>query len=497
MEPSKLSDHKFVKGKFITPINSLPQTSVLSDDESWTYGRLPEYIWIGLILDYYGRSVGFEKLHLIILKLREIMPDINTPRMSLILSAENEKQDGFYTYVNSIIVSCVLAPLTLLFPVSNYPQFAKHFYDANISVEDRKKILTKVMRELMFHQTEKATDIRFVVLFHIILSGKLQFTAHDIELFIQYPCLPHSDEKMKTIRPMVRSCEMFSMQLDKLSPDYIEYFWREVSTMTDCEIFYSSFDNEKREIGHYIDIVHNILQYISDLYQIVDPIDEKMTVITGLVTYAYKRLKEVVDHELYNSISGRSCVRTMIECYIMLKYLIKIENEHENVWRDYMIYGIGQYKLVLARHRENNPKLDSHFDMKYIEALVNEYQFEDFIDMDTNYFDKQNIRNKAIAVDEKDLWGLYYDYDSQFEHGLWGAIRENSLNKCNNPMHQYHCVPDIDDMISLKSVLPDCISVMNKIIELINDIYGIPEEKMNEVRDYEVDTYCQDHADSK
>ena len=95
------------------------------------------------------------------------------------------------------------------------------------------------------------------------------------------------------------------------------------------------------------------------------------------------------------------------------------------------------------------------------------------------------------------IWGLYYDYDSQFEHGLWGAIRESSLNKCNNPMHQYHCVPDIDDMISLKSVLPDCISVMNKIIELINDIYGIPEEKMKEVRDYEVDTDCQDHADSK
>lgn len=42
--------------------------------------------------------------------------------------------------------------------------------------------------------------------------------------------------------------------------------------------------------------------------------------------------------------------------------------------------------------------------------------------MDTTYFDKKKIREKAIDVDEKDLFGLYYDYDSAFEHGLWGAI---------------------------------------------------------------------------
>ena len=29
--------------------------------------------------------------------------------------------------------------------------------------------------------------------------------------------------------------------------------------------------------------------------------------------------------------------------------------------------------------------------------------------MDTKYFDKQNIRLKAESVDEKNLFGLYYD----------------------------------------------------------------------------------------
>lgn len=42
MEPSKLKDHVFKKGKFTTPFNSI--MTPLSDDDSWSYGRLPEYL---------------------------------------------------------------------------------------------------------------------------------------------------------------------------------------------------------------------------------------------------------------------------------------------------------------------------------------------------------------------------------------------------------------------------------------------------------------------
>ena len=60
MRRSKLSDHTFQKGKFITPINAIPLMHELEDEKSWTYGRMPEYLWIGLILKYYGRDEGLE-----------------------------------------------------------------------------------------------------------------------------------------------------------------------------------------------------------------------------------------------------------------------------------------------------------------------------------------------------------------------------------------------------------------------------------------------------
>ena len=80
---------------------------------------------------------------------------------------------------------------------------------------------------------------------------------------------------------------------------------------------------------------------------------------------------------------------------------------------------------------------------------------EEFLNMDTRYFDSQSIRQKAESVNEKELFGLYYDYDTSFEHALWGAIRESAMLKCDNPAHQYHNVPDIEGQLVLKSVMAD------------------------------------------
>ena len=66
MRHSTLSEHKFKKGVFITPFNSMDNIYELPDDYSWTYGRMPEYLWIALILKTQGREKGLETLQYII-----------------------------------------------------------------------------------------------------------------------------------------------------------------------------------------------------------------------------------------------------------------------------------------------------------------------------------------------------------------------------------------------------------------------------------------------
>ena len=486
MQHSKLSEHTFKKGKFITPFNSISVMQALSDEKSWTYGRMPEYLWIGLILDHFGRDDGLRKLYSIISELHKLAPELYTVRISQILKLEHSVQRKLYNYINKVISKETLSPLTVILTSSKAPIFAECFYCPELSVEDRCSVLTETMRKIMDYQSNEATDIRFVALYFNLLSGKLHLLKDQIDLLAIYSTTEHTEEIMRTVRPTVRSLEMMILQFEDTNSIYLELFWRCISEMTECSIYSMVFPEETRDIDIYMENLHEIFAFLAELFTSSSPLDEKMNVILGIATYSYKRLKECYEHNLSNSISGRSCIRVLIEDYIMMKYLIKNEALHENIWRDYQLYGIGQYKLVLARHRENGVLAQSHFDTRYIEALVNEFKEEEFIDMDTKYFDKSNIRLKAESVDEKELFGLYYDYDSAFEHGLWGAIRESSLLKCNNPAHKYHCIPDVEDVNRLKSVLPDCIMVMNKTIIFLNELYGIPEQLLNEVTNFEI-----------
>lgn len=486
MRNSKLSEHTFVKGRFITPLNSLPMMQELEDEKSWTYGRMPEYIWIGLILKYFGREEGLKKSYYIISKIHNVAPDLYTVRLSQILKLDTNIQEEIYEYIISLGVKDAISPLTIFLTGSQAPVFAKYFYSYKQGIEDRCKAIVETMSEIMDHQSNEATDIRFVAVYFNILSGKMHLLKEQVNLLISYPASKHIDEIMRMARPIVRSLEMMILTFENTDSEYLKGFWRCVSEMTECDIFVINFPEENRSITAYMESLHEVFVYLSELLIASNMLDEKMNVLLGIATYSYKRLKEIYRHQLFNSISGRSCVCVLIEDYIMMKYLMKNEAFHENIWHDYQLYGMGLYKLVLARHRESDCLEESHFDEKYIEALVNEFKGEEFINMDTRYFDKQNIRSKAESVNEKSLFGLYYDYDSSFEHGLWGAIRESSLLKCNNPAHKYHCVPDIEDEIVLKTVLPDCVMIMNKTILFLNELYGIPEQLLNEVINYEL-----------
>lgn len=483
---SKLSDHTLKKGKFITPINALPLMQELEDEKSWTYGRMPEYLWLGLILKYYGRDEGLKKSYGIISVLHQLAPDLYTARMSQIIKLDADIQRTFYDYIVDIGAKEVLAPLTIFLTTSKAPAFAEYFYCSEQSVEDRCETIIQTMRDIMDHQSNESTDIRFVALYFNLLSGKVHLLKEQVDLLTAYPTANHSDEIMRIARPTVRSLEMMILTFEKIDSTYLNGFWRCVSEMTDCSIFVIEFPEEQRNITAYMEKLHEIFTYLSELFVATDPLNEKMNVLLGIATYSYKRMKEIYEHQLFNSISGRSCVRVLIENYIMMKYLVKNEFSHDNIWRDYQLYGIGLYKLVLARHRESGVSEESHFDERYIEALVNEFKGEEFIDMDTKYFDKQNIRLKAEDVGEKNLYGLYYDYDSSFEHGLWGAIRESSLLKCNNPAHKYHCVPDVEDKTRLKTVLADCVMIMNKTVLFLDEIYGVPEQLLKEVINFEI-----------
>lgn len=471
---ASLSEHRFNKGKFIAPFNDGIFKDMLKENP-WFKNRLPEYFWLALILDFYGRNQGLIKCRDVLQTLLKHAPDISMPRMSSILSLPKEKQKDFYEDIKKIIDKSVLEPLTVVLTYSRYPQFAEAFCTTT-DVSERIQKINEVMAKHSDHRSNEATDVRYMIVVFLILANKLCLQRNQVEDLLTYPVTSHECMEMRRIRSFIRAMEIsLPDDLNETKEQYLFDFWDGVSRMSECELFYVEVDCTCPETQEFMSKLKKQLEYFTELFEATHPLDAKMLVLLGIATYSYKRLFEVVEHELYNTIVGRSVIRVLIEDYIMMKYLLKHESEHDDIWTEYEYYGIGQYKLIVERFRAANLELPtSHVRYDYLDILVGEYKNKDFIDMDTSYFGKKNIREKAIEVGEKDLFGLYYDYDSAFEHGLWGAIRESSLIKCDTPSHQYHCVPDVDNNQIMQSVWEDCKSAMIQTMNVLHGIYGCP-----------------------
>ncbi len=158
-----------------------------------------------------------------------------------------------------------------------------------------------------------------------------------------------------------------------------------------------------------------------------------------------------------------------MEAYINIKYLLKIEQDNPNVWKEYKLYGIGKYKLPLLKEREA-PKREekTHFIEPLVDMIINEIVWEEFVDIDLRYFDNKKVKEKFDEVGEKYLYEVLYEYDNNFIHGFWGAVRESSMLHCNNATHRYHSVPDINFEQKMPSVNNDIYKIMQNFFKIID-----------------------------
>lgn len=473
---SKLSQHKIKKGRVVTPFNDAFGDTL--EFNAWNTERLPEYLWLALILDHYGRTTGFEKAGAILYSVSTINSELLQPKLSALFNMNTELQEKVYKTICRYIAPDILAPLTVVYRMEQYQLFNDFFYNPQISVEERISVIENIIRRYYPHQSFKATDLRFLALSLQLFNGRICISKDcsvTAEALKNYAYTSHEDERMQMYRPAIRNIEG-AVEMEAKNPSFVKHFWSEIGMLSQCKPMMIEFKKDERKVTDYISDTKDVLKFVLFSNKEKSLTDSKFTVVIGSTNYALRIFNEVIDNKLNNLIMGRHAVRTMIEVYIMLKYLLKKEHEKPNVWREYQMYGISKYKLILLKARENNAVADErHIVTPIIDAIVNEKMWEEFIDIDLRYFDQQGIREKSTYVDEKELYDLYYDYDSNYAHGLWGAVRESAMLSCDNPAHQFHNVPDIDAVQLLPSVQTDCEMIMKKIMNLVNNLYMLPE----------------------
>ena len=124
---SSLSDHKLLKKKgiIVTPFNDALRDKMTLT--SWTEDRMPEYLWLGLILILYGRTEGFSKAGQILYEISNSVTSLSQPKLSSILKLPDKDQKIIYEIIKKIVDRGVFAPLTVLYRNNSYPLFNEYF----------------------------------------------------------------------------------------------------------------------------------------------------------------------------------------------------------------------------------------------------------------------------------------------------------------------------------------------------------------------------------
>lgn len=473
MDKIELSKHIKQGDTFYTPFtdpNGMGATLSLS---SWAKCWLPEFLWIALIIHGQGRKRGFENLYHIIEELQN--SEIAVPQLSKVFNLSEDKQKMFWRIVTKYVKKDILAPLTVVVTPDINTVYYNHFFDFSMNIDDSISMLLEIVKECNRFHDELTTDICFIVDWFYVLNGRLHISA-DLDLpkaLTEYYQHSHEDEVMKMFRPMIRSTFQGLCNLD-CSKDFARCIWKVMGEISECNPLVIVWEEEITM--DFYKIATDVMEYLAATNE-DKKMETKYAVIMGLTCYIYRIYQEIVVKQLQNDISGRILFRTMLETYINLKYLMKQESEVSDIYERFKAYGSGKYKLVMAKIREGKYSLseDSQIDKKIMELIVNEDMDEAFVNMSVGYFDKTGVRTKFQKCGEDELYEIYYEYATNFAHGIWGAIRESSMLICDNPAHAYHSVPDYHNEQNLRNVLGDSEMVMKKTFATIATYVELPD----------------------
>ncbi len=487
---TKLSQHKRHRKQLTPPFLQLPALS----PSSWVNERLPEMLWAALVVGNMEREEALAFFRYISDFVKK-NPDCWDVTLTGIGTWDKEKQASFFKHIEvySLDVKPILRPLVLF---EGLP--AKSDWEAFLgaaSDEDGGKLADGVS-VTFWHQSQAATDCRWIRLLAIIYGGKLHFPVgkeeHVLEL-IEYP----NRGDQRRVRPSIRAAEL--TYTAKKPTDWVLSFWKECYEKTSCHPEEAVNEKlKKRREGlieeaqiartHYLTHAKSVRDtLITHLLNTstTSSIDSRHEGAYGLALYGMAIFMETIFYRTSMSITGRISLRLLLEVYIIFEYILKKEKTEPGIWDTYRAHGVGQIKLIYLKLEESLAHV-SCINRKELEYNVNEDRWIEFTPINLGHWDGVDLRKMSEEVGLKALYDSYHDYASGFTHGTWGAIRESVYQRCMNPLHRFHRIPTFDAPL-MPSIFDDACNLTNKILDCVSRAY--PEFK-GQIRAPEVDMSC-------
>lgn len=484
---SMIDQHKREGSKLVPPLAQIPNMAT----SSWSDHHMPEMLWAVLLSGVLERRHYLEILRKVAIHCRswflieddeiaeEKSPD---PEVGLNFSIIVDQtklaevsDEEFHDFIKIPLAHpsgyAALRPILL---INNLPGIErwKKYLDAEPTEHDW-NTLARVTANVLDHQSEASTDIRWFKVIIAIISGRMRFPASFEERLEEFRLYPDKGD-MRSVRPSIRSIEM---SLRRSHPaEWIEQYWEQVLRDTACVDpsegeGYTFKETELDPNTLYAardGVIENFRRNIR-----AERVDSRLDSAFGLVLYALGILEEIGMHRIHTRIVGALALRSLAEVSITFRYLAKTDSPE--MWQSYRVYGAGQAKLAFLKIQQTHGDLPNFFDESTLHSIANEDIWQEFVNIDVGHWASSNLRKLAIDSGAKDIYDKYYDWSSSYIHGNWAAVRDTNFVTCHNPLHRLHRIPRVAHR-ELNSVEPDAIELVNEMIIVLERLFPSGEK---------------------
>lgn len=460
-----LSGHTQVGGKLLPPFSKLGKMQ----NSSWMNDRLPEMLWAALIVAGLGRETAIKEVFRPLFQFivqHQHRDDFRDIRFSGIAKLEPALRHELIERISRRSdVKCYLSALRLFpsLPAKADWDAASHELD-----EGSLEYLMKAVGLTLYHQSQEATDCRWVKLMPLILTGGIQFPpAFDekIQCILEYP--DRGDQR--EVRPSIRSLEIMDNPMTKPDLTWPHAFWRECWELTPCFRFEPTrgpaTQGALTSIEQLNIVRSELMAHWENTHQ-TTAIDTKHDTVFGLAFYSLRVLEELLGGGLRTSTLGRLGLRTLLELRITLHHLI--DNKDEELWKAWRVYGAGRAKLSSLK-LEDVDHPPGFLSASSLAEIANEDIWEEMLEINLGHWKHSDLRKMAKDSGLKSEYDAYYPWTSCYAHGQWGAVRESIFRTCANPLHRFHRHPD--SPWPLTDVSSDAVCLVDAMLDDLHKVF--------------------------
>lgn len=463
-----LNKHKRTKKKLLPPLRTIPSVH----PTSWMNDRLPNYLYSALLITHLPREEALGKFREIVRAFAE-SKDPSKPADLSHTTLTKCDQDYLYQILSSLFntekLKSVLRPLLLFDKLPAYSVWER-VINSKPSESDW-ELLKKSIGKTLYHQSQEATDIQWLEVLYALACGKLHFNSKMKERVEEIWYYPDKGD-MRQVRPVIRATgSILSGVFNDESKEWIDSFWKTclfntaaVVLLKDTKPAYSTNEKLKEKV------LKSWKKLTKAFYDTLEnsSINPKHDASFGLVMYSYRLLIEALNHHTGSTITGRLVLRTIVESYITLSYLVK--KDDTKLWKSYRSFGSGQAKLVSLK-ADNFSKMPSFFDLEEINKIANEDVWEEFVNIQLGNWNGTNLRQMSLESETKEVYDKYYDWASSYVHCNWSAVRDSIFTTDFNPLHRLMRVPVPKE--NFNDVIKDVVEIVNLQLKQLTKLYGI------------------------